>query len=73
MVYICQAPTIPGKFDADRAKQLRVPNGSIRAKLVQGQEIEFDDPDNPGQKKVVKPEEVVGDTVKGAVSWIQLL
>lgn len=70
MVYICQAPNVPGKFDAEKAKSLRVPNGKQRAELVRGQPIEFDDPDNPGQKKVVRPEEVIGPSTKGAVSRV---
>jgi len=68
MVYICRAPDVPGKFDNSKAVELKVPNGPIRGKLVRGETIEFDDPDHPGQKKVVTPEDVIGGGHEGAVS-----
>lgn len=69
IAYIFQAPMIRGKFDNNKAKQLGVPNGPIRGKLTAGQAIEFDDPANPGQKKVIKPEDVVGAAQDGGVSF----
>jgi ribonuclease Z len=68
MVYICQAPDVPGRFDNKKAVALGVPNGKIRQNLVRGEAIEFEDPKNPGQMKVVRPEEVVSNGTKGAVS-----
>lgn len=68
MVYICQAPDVPGKFDVAKAKQLNVPFGPIRGKLVKGEPIEVDDLDNPGQKRIVRPEDVIGGGSRGAVS-----
>lgn len=69
MVYVCQAPGVPGKFDNAKATALKVPFGPIRGKLVRGETIEVDDPANPGQKKVVKPEDVIGGGSEGAVSF----
>jgi ribonuclease Z len=68
LAYIFQAPMIRGKFDSQKAKQLGVPNGPIRGKLTAGQAIEIDDPENPGQKKTIKPEDVVGAPQDGGVS-----
>ena len=68
MVYICQAPSVKGKFDAIKAKELGVPNGGIRGELVRGNTIEFEDRARPGVMKKVKPEEVVGADTPGAVS-----
>lgn len=69
MVYICRAPDVPGKFDNNKAIELKVPNGPIRGKLVRGETIEFDDPDQLGQKKIVTPENVIGGGHEGAVSY----
>lgn len=57
MVYICRTPDVRGKFDANRAKELKVPNGPIRGKLARGETVEFDDPDVPGAKLTVRPED----------------
>ncbi|KAJ9120156.1 hypothetical protein QFC22_003055 [Naganishia vaughanmartiniae] len=70
IAYILQAPQVRGKFDNAKAKQLGVPNGPIRGKLTAGQTIEFDDPQNPGQKKVVKPEDVIGAQQDGGAAII---
>lgn len=59
MVYICQAATIRGKFDNEKAKALNVPGGSIRSKLTSGQAIEFDDPTAEGGKRTVRPEDIL--------------
>jgi ribonuclease Z len=65
MVYICQAPPIPGKFDARRSLELGVPNGPIRGRLVKGETVEFE---VDGEKRVVRPEDVVSGKAPGAVS-----
>lgn len=44
----------PGRFDPERAAELDVPSGPIRARLVNGEEVELPD------GRTVKPEEVVG-------------
>lgn len=72
IAYILQAPMIRGKFDSQKAKRLGVPNGPIRGKLTAGQAIEIDDPENPGQKKTIKPEDVVGAPQDGGVSGISM-
>ena len=69
IAYIFQAPMVRGRFDNNKAKQLGVPNGPIRGKLTAGQSIEIDDPENPGQKKVILPEDVVGAPQDGGVSY----
>lgn len=59
---------VRGRFDKKKAEELGVPNGPIRGKLTAGQSIEIDDPANPGQKKVILPEDVVGPPQDGGVS-----
>ena len=68
LVYICQAPTVAGKFDNAKANALKVPNGPIRGKLVRGETVEYDDPDAEGGRRVVRPEDVVGESAPGGVS-----
>ncbi|KAK4685904.1 ribonuclease Z, partial [Tremellales sp. Uapishka_1] len=57
MVYICQAPPVRGKFDVAKAAALKVPNGPMRGKLVKGEDIEVEDADAPGGKRIVRPED----------------
>lgn len=63
-----------GKFDAKKAKDLQVPNGPLRGKLTGGQAIEFDvevvsgDGTTAVEKRVVKPEDCLGEGEPGAVS-----
>jgi hypothetical protein len=68
IAYIFQAPMVRGRFDKKKAEELGVPNGPIRGKLTAGQSIEINDPANPGQKKVILPEDVVGPPQDGGVS-----
>lgn len=67
MVYICQAPSVPGRFDVNRAKALNVPNGPIRRDLVNGQTIEFPDETAEGGRRTVTPEAVIGKASPGGV------
>ncbi len=67
MAYILQAPPVRGKFNAEKAKALGVPNGPIRGKLTKGEIIEVDDPTAAGGKRVIKPEDVLGDGQPGGV------
>lgn len=74
LVYICEGPAVRGKFDAKKAKDLQVPNGPLRGKLTGGQAIEFDvvvvsgDGTTAVEKRVVKPEDCLGEGEPGAVS-----
>ena len=70
MVYICQAPPVPGKFDNAKAKALNVPNGPIRKKLVDGKSIIFDDKEAEGGRRMVRPEDVIGQGSHGGVREI---
>lgn len=67
MAYILQAPPVRGKFNAEKAKALGVPNGPIRGKLTKGEAIEVDDAAAPGGKRIIKPEDVLGDGHPGGV------
>ncbi|KAL6054622.1 TRNase Z endonuclease [Balamuthia mandrillaris] len=39
LCYICRSPDLPGKFDAQRAKQLGVPPGPLYGRLTKGETI----------------------------------
>ena len=74
LAYICEGPAVRGKFDAQKAKDLQVPNGPLRGKLTGGQTIEFEvttvaaDGEKTVEKRVVKPEDCLGAGEPGAVS-----
>ena len=70
MIYICQAPPVPGKFDNAKAKELQIPNGPLKGQLVKGEAIEYPDPANPGTIKRVEPEDVVSGGRDGAVGTV---
>lgn len=67
MVYVCQAADIQGKFDAAKAKELKIPN-HLRGPLTRGQSVTYEDPDNPGQQRTVQPDEICSATRQGPVS-----
>jgi ribonuclease Z len=67
MVYICQAPDVRGKFDVKKAMALGVPNGPSRGMLVKGMDIEVDDPEVEGGKRIIKPEDCLVGGGPGAV------
>jgi len=48
----------PGKFDADRARDLGVPNNDLRTALIHGETVEWN-----GRR--IRPEEVVGPAQRG--------
>ena len=66
--YILQAPPVRGKFDTKKAKALGVPNGPVRKILIEGGQIEVDDAEAEGGKRVIKAEDVLGATQDGGVS-----
>lgn len=67
--YIFQAPLVRGKFDAKKAAALKVPNGAIRKKLIDGEEIEFEVKEGEEVRRVVvRPEEVMEPMQDGGVS-----
>jgi hypothetical protein len=67
--YILQAPPVRGKFDIKKAEALGVPKGPIRGRLAQGQSIEVNDEGAEGGKRIVKPEDVLGEVQDGGVSF----
>ena len=58
--YRLQESDKPGKFDADKANELGIPDGPERAKLVGGETIEFNG-------KTVHPSDVVGPSQPGRI------
>lgn len=62
LAYAIVGPRIRGKFDAAKAKELRIPNGMQRRALTQGETITFKVKEADGKmvEKTVKPEEVIG-------------
>lgn len=69
LAYVVVGPRVRGKFDADKAKALCVPNGKIRGQLTSGKEIRFMVEENGEQvERVVKPEQVIGESEVPSVS-----
>lgn len=66
MVYICRTPDVRGKFDAAKAAELKVFKAD-RGKLARGETVEVEDPEAPGGKRVVKPEDVISGAVPGSI------
>ncbi|KAH9852566.1 hypothetical protein C2E23DRAFT_826150 [Lenzites betulinus] len=64
LAYLVVGPSVRGKFDAERAKELGVPIGPIRGKLTRGESITFEVDDGKGNKvqRTVRPEECVAAT-----------
>jgi ribonuclease Z len=50
----------PGRFDAEKAEQLGLPNNELRTRLLQGQFIEWNG-------RIIHPEELVGPKRKGRI------
>lgn len=69
LAYAVVGPRIRGKFDAVKAKELGVPNGSQRRDLTQGKTIRFMVPDEKGGmvERVVRPEEIIGESENPSV------
>jgi ribonuclease Z len=72
LAYVVVGPRIRGKFDAAKAKELRIPKGRQRTELTKGQAITFMVSDEQGGRgmieKIVQPEEVVGPSECPSVS-----
>lgn len=62
LCYVCVGPRQRGRFDNMKAKELGIPNGPIRGRLVAGETIKFTVDDGKGGKveRVVRPEECLG-------------
>ena len=61
LCYVCIGPRMRGKFDGAKAKELGIPNGQIRKRLIDGEAITFSVSDGQGGtiERTVRPEEVV--------------
>lgn len=66
--YILQAPKVRGKFDASKARALGVPKGPSNGILASGKSLEIDDPEAPGGKRTILPEQVLEPEKEGGVS-----
>ncbi|EKM56925.1 uncharacterized protein PHACADRAFT_254321, partial [Phanerochaete carnosa HHB-10118-sp] len=60
--YVCIGPRQRGKFDIQKAENLRIPRGPVRARLTRGETVMFMEDDvNGGQvERTVRPEDVMG-------------
>lgn len=59
--YVCVGPKVRGKFDVEKASQLGLEPGPIRARLSRGETVTFMTDDGKGGKvkRTVRPEEVI--------------
>lgn len=64
LCYILQGHDLIGKFDNKKAKELGVPNGSIRGNLMKGEEITLND------GRIIKPQDVIGPPQPGKIILI---
>ena len=70
LCYVCVGPRPRGKFDAQKAKSLKIPKGPLMGKLTKGESITFmvDDGKGGQEERTVQPEEVVGPSEAPKVS-----
>lgn len=77
LAYVVIGPRIRGRFDAKRAKELGIPNGPMRSKLIKGETITFKRKIQKIEGGTVKeieveqtvtPEECIGESDTPAVS-----
>lgn len=61
VVYICELPDVPGKFDPGKARARGLPPGKDYARLVQGETV------TAPNGQVIKPSDVMGPTTPGPV------
>lgn len=68
-------PRVRGKFDAQKAKELGLPNGPVRARLIAGEVVRVQVDDGMGGKveREVHPEEVVGASEAPVVRRVVLV
>jgi ribonuclease Z len=59
--YILKGPTLPGKFDINKAIELNIPKGSGRSKLVKGLSITLP------SGETIEPHQVVGPRTDGSI------
>lgn len=67
MVYVAHGPAVRGRFDVQKSLALGVPNGPDRGRLTRGETIEVNDPNAPGGKRVIRPEDCLVGGNPGAV------
>lgn len=58
--YRVEEPPKPGKFDAQKAKELRIPEGPERRELINGRPVYIG-------KRIINPDQVVGEPVPGRI------
>lgn len=70
LCYVCVGPRQRGRFDNAKAKELGIPIGPIRRKLIAGETIKFTVDDGKGGKveRVVRPDECIGASEAPKVS-----
>lgn len=76
LAYVVVGPRIRGRFDAQRAKELGIPNGPMRSKLIKGETITFKRKIHKIEdgivreievERTVRPEECIGESDTPAV------
>jgi ribonuclease Z len=69
VAYVVIGPRVRGKFDAEKAKELQIPNGRQRSELVKGTAITYMVPEGDGiVERTVQPEDVIGPSECPSVS-----
>ena len=72
LAYVVVGPRLRGKFDAEKAKALKIPRGPLRGELTRGNAITFMVPNESGAggmtPRTVQPGEVVGPSECPSVS-----
>ena len=61
LCYVFKGPTLPGKFDAKKANELKIPQGSERSRLVKGLAVTL----KTGE--TIEPHQVVGPPTDGVI------
>ena len=62
--YIGITPSLPGKFDINKAQILKIPKGPLYGRLKNGYSITLDD------GTIISSSQVVGDSEPGKIFWI---
>ena len=69
MSYVFKTPSIPGKLDVKKAKELGIPRGPLYGDLKQGKSITFQHPTS-NEDVVVHPHQVIGPTTPGVIASV---